>query len=92
MENLSKSIATSFRENELVKKHIDSLFSDSITVLRQTKVNPDSGELLTKYRLITALAGSRDALGEIRSQLEAFLGTFGGSFEKEWELTELQTN
>ena len=89
MAAFSKDINTKFREIEAVKQHLDGLFSDTITILRQTKVNPETGDLLSKYLLITMMAGRQQALADIRSHLEAYLATFGGSFEREWELTTL---
>ena len=80
MAAFSKNINTNFRDIEDVKKHLDGLFSDSITILRQTRLDPETGDQLTKYLLITMIAGAEQALNDIRSQLEAYLATFGGAF------------
>ena len=89
MAAFSNDIKTKFRETEAVKKHLDALFADTITILRQTRLNPETGEMLIKYLLITMMSGPEQALAEIRAQLEAYLATFGGAFEKEWELSTL---
>ena len=87
MERFSNELVYLSKEKQSLKGSLDGLFTDSIMVLRQSKFNPATEQLLTKYQLINMLAGPQQAVGEIRAFLEDFLATFGGSFEVEWEVT-----
>lgn len=62
------------------KESLPELLTDHITTLRQTKLDPTTGKLLTKYQLINMLAGSEVPVGTVRAKLESFYDTFGGSF------------
>ena len=76
---------------DVIAKQVDlrSLLTDSITTLRSTKYDAESDSMLIKYIQFYALAGDKPVLDHVRNQLETFLTGFGGSFQKEWEVTEV---
>lgn len=87
MDEFPSQIAQIVKDHEALRSGLSSLESDHVMLLRETRVNPDSGTLLTKCLQIFSLAGPEQALSDVRSQLNSLLTGTGGSFLKEWDVT-----
>ena len=63
-----------------------SLSRDFLVLIRETKYDPVTEKFLTNYRNINVLVGKSDQIDLAKSEIEQFLGTFGGSFKSEWRV------
>lgn len=59
--------------------------TDHLMILRQTKVDPETDKLLTKYVNVNSLVGAESVVKQIFMTLDPFLKQF--NFTKEWSMS-----
>ena len=59
--------------------------TDHLMILRQTKVDPETDKLLTKYVNVNSLVGAEPVVKQIFMTLDPFLKQF--NFTKEWSMS-----
>ena len=77
-------------ENPHLRESIKELLVDHLMILRQTKYNPETEQLLTKYVNVNTITATEPILKEVHQALEVFLIGFNGSFTKEWAMSVIK--
>lgn len=57
---------------------------DFLVLIRQTQYDVTTNKILTDYKNINVLVGSQESLDAVKSKVEKFVASVGGSFQSEW--------
>ena len=85
MQKVSFSLQGLLAADPILKAASQELMTDHLMILRQTKVDPETDKLLTKYVNVNSLVGAEPAVKQIFLTLDPFLKQF--NFTKEWSMS-----
>lgn len=85
MQKVSASLQGLLTADPILKEASLELMTDHLMILRQTKVDPETDKLLTKYVNVNSVVGPEPAVKQIFLTLDTFLKQF--NFSKEWSMS-----
>jgi hypothetical protein len=85
MQKVAESLKGLLNTDGDFKQAASELQTDHLMILRQTKVDPESDKLLTKYVNVNSLVGTEQSVQHVHLTLNPFLNDY--SFTKEWNMS-----
>jgi hypothetical protein len=85
MEKVTATVKALLAEDSEFKQASSELLTDHLMILRQTKVDPETDKLLTKYLNVNSLVSTEHAVKNVFTALNSAFGAF--TFTKEWNMS-----